>query len=176
MIYRLLDSTSPSLRVRVPETTDDQLKEYNLTREELYTNLKGTMAAYGGIGLSSNQCGMPVRAFVMYTNFATKEIEFIMNPKVTWESEDTEMFREGCLTYPFLFLNIKRPKTVEFEYEDVNGEKKTGKYTGLTARVFQHEYDHMEGKNFTMYASPMKLALAQKQAKKKIKKSMKKAA
>ena len=171
MIYRLLEAGSPSLNVKLPDITFEELQEkYKLTPEELYTNLKGTMAAMKGIGLSANQCGVSVRAFVMYTNLETNSIEIYFNPKIIWESEDTEYYSEGCLTFPFLFLNIKRPKTIEFEYMDINGEQKKGKFTGLTARIFQHEYDHMEGKNFTMYASKLKLEMAKKKAAKKLKK------
>jgi peptide deformylase len=56
---------------------------------------------------------------------------------------------------------------------DINGEQKKGKFTGLTARIFQHEYDHMEGRNFTMLASRLKLEMAQKKAAKKLKKLVK---
>ena len=70
MIYKLLPSNSPSLYVKLPETTPEEIQEkHGLTTQELYDNLKGTMAATGGIGLSANQVGLPIRAFVMYTKF-----------------------------------------------------------------------------------------------------------
>jgi len=171
MIYRLLEAGSPSLNVKLPDTTFEEIKEkYELTPQELFDNLKGTMAAMRGIGLSANQCGLSIRAFVMYTDLQSNNIEIYFNPKIIWESEDTDYYSEGCLTFPFLFLNLKRPKTIEFEYMDINGEQKKGKFTGLTARIFQHEYDHMEGKNFTMLASKLKLDMAKKKAEKKLKK------
>ena len=174
MIYKLLEPTSPVLNIRMDEFTIDELKEkHKLTPLELLENLSGTMAAMGGIGLSANQCGLPIRAFVMYTDLKEGNIQMYINPKIIWESEETEFFMEGCLTYPYLFLNLKRSKMIEFEYMDMEGNQQKGKFSGLTARIFQHEYDHMEGKNFTMYASKLKLDMAKKKAAKKLKKVVK---
>ena len=64
-----------------------------------------------------------------------------------------------------LFIKIKRPFTVEFSYQDERGDKHNEKYTGLTSRIFQHEYDHMEGKNFTQLVSPLKRDIAKRKAK-----------
>jgi len=171
MIYRLLEAGSPSLSVKLPDITFEELKEkHNLTPQELLRNLKGTMAATGGIGLSANQCGIPVRAFVMYTNLDERNVEIFFNPKITYESEETDMYTEGCLTYPFLFLNLRRPRLVEFTFMDIDGNERKGKFSGLTARIFQHEYDHMEGKNFTQLASKIKLEMGMKKARKKLQK------
>ena len=171
MIYKLLEAGNPSLSVKLPEITAEEIKEkHNLTLNELHQNLAGTMAATGGIGLSANQCGLLIRAFVMYTNIEKKDVTLFLNPKITWESEETMVFSEGCLTYPFLFLNITRPKSIKFTYTDIDGNTQESAYTGLTARIFQHEYDHMEGKNFTMLASKLKLDMGWKKAQKKLKK------
>ena len=171
MIYKLIEAESPSLMVKLPETSIEEIKEkYGLTTQELYDNLKGTMAAMKGIGLSANQCGLPIRAFVMYTDLQDGNIQMYINPKVIWQSEEQDFFLEGCLTYPHLFLNIKRPKLVEFEYMDMEGNQQKGKFSGLTARIFQHEYDHMDGKNFTMLASKLKLDMERKKQAKKLKK------
>ena len=143
MIYKLLEAGSPSLSVKLPETSAEEIKEkHNLTLRELHDNLAGTMAATGGIGLSAKQCGILVRAFVMYTNIDKKETTLYLNPKVIWESEETSVFSEGCLTYPFLFLNITRPKSIKFTYTDSEGNTQEVAFSGLTARIFQHEYDH----------------------------------
>lgn len=174
MIYKLIEAESPSLMVKLPETSIEEIKEkYGLTTQELYDNLKGTMAAMKGIGLSANQCGLPIRAFVMYTDLKDGNIQMYINPKIIWQSEEQDFFLEGCLTYPHLFLNIKRPKLVEFEYMDMEGNPQKGKFSGLTARIFQHEYDHMDGKNFTMLASKLKLDMARKKQAKKLKKVLK---
>ena len=174
MIYKLIEAESQSLMVPLPDITFDEIKtKYDLTLQELYDNLKGTMAAMRGIGLSANQVGLSIRAFVMYTDLKDGNVEIYFNPKITWQSDETEFFQEGCLSYTHLYLNLKRPKVVEFEYMDINGEQKTGKFGGLTARIFQHEYDHMDGKNFTMWASKMKMDMAKKKQQKMLKKVLK---
>jgi len=174
MIYELLKPTEPLLRTELPDITFEELKEkHNLTPRELYDNLIESMQHHGGIGLSANQCGLPVRAFVMFTDFNKREATIFFNPKITWQSEDTEYFVEGCLTYPFVFLNLKRPLAIRFSYTDIDGVERNAGFSGLTARIFQHEYDHMEGKNFTQLASRLKLDMAMKKAKKKIKKVVK---
>jgi peptide deformylase len=74
--------------------------------------------------------------------------------------------KEGCLTFPFVFLTIKRPRKVVVKYEDENGELKEGHLDGMMSRIFQHEYDHTIGRLFVEYASKMKLDLAYKKAEK----------
>ena len=165
MIYTLIDPESMVLKVPLSDVSFDNFEEqFHLTPLELKENLIESMMHHKGIGLSANQCGVMIRAFVMYTDFDNAKHQIFFNPRITWESEQTEFYEEGCLTYPYLFLNIKRPYIVEFTYQNENGEEKTGKYAGLTSRVFQHEYDHMEGKNFTQMVSPLKLKMAKKKA------------
>jgi peptide deformylase len=64
---------------------------------------------------------------------------------------------EGCLTFPMLMLRITRPKSIEVEYQDWTGEKRTAKFEGLTARVFLHELDHMNGILYNTRAKPLAL-------------------
>ena len=174
MIYELLKPTEELLRVELPNIAFEELKEkYDLTPRDLYDNMIESMQHHGGIGLSANQCGLPIRAFVMITDIDKREGTIFFNPKITWASEETEYFVEGCLTYPHVFLNLKRPKVIRFSYLDIDGIERNAGFSGITARIFQHEYDHMEGKNFTMYASRLKLDMALKKAKKKIKKVLK---
>jgi len=171
MIYHLLPPDNPILKVPLSDVNFDNFSEiFHLTPQELYDNLIESMRHHGGVGLSANQCGQMVRAFVMFTDLDMKNHEIFFNPKIIWESEQTEFYEEGCLTYPHLFLNIKRPYAIEFTYQDINGEEQKGKYAGITARVFQHEYDHMEGKNFTERVSNLRLNMAKKKAAKVLKK------
>jgi peptide deformylase len=73
-----------------------------------------------------------------------------------------------------MFLYIKRPKAIKVKYQNVKGEVIETVYAGITARIFLHEYDHMQGKNYTMYASRMKLDLAKKRFENKKRKLIKK--
>ena len=171
MKYELINPEDPILHEVLPDITFEELKEkYSLTPKELYDNLIETMRGTNGIGLSANQCGLPVRAFTMFTNIEKGEATIFFNPKITWTSEDTELFVEGCLTYPHLYLNIRRPSAIRFEYMDIDGKKQTAGFGGITARIFQHEFDHMQGTNFTQWASKLKLEMGLKKARKKAKK------
>jgi len=174
MTYELIDPNEPILQEVLPDITFEELKEkFELEPRELFDNLSKTMIKYKGIGLSANQCGLAIRAFVMMTDLDKKAATIFFNPKITNTSEETELFVEGCLTYPNLFLNIRRPKQISFEFMDVNGEQRQAQFSGITARIFQHEFDHMQGRNFTMWASKLKLEMGLKKARKKNKKVLK---
>ncbi len=172
MIYNLLPPDNPILRIPLSEINFDNFEEvFHITPNKLYEDLVSTMNHYKGIGLSANQCGLMIRAFVMFTDLDMKDHKIFFNPKITSLSGKDVDYEEGCLTYPNLFIKIKRPFTVEFSYQDERGDKHNEKYTGLTSRIFQHEYDHMEGKNFTQLVSPLKRDIAKRKAVKQLKKS-----
>ena len=76
------------------------------------------------------------------------------------------MFKEGCLSYPGLWLNIKRPKKIIAEWQSSKGDTITAELDGLIARCFQHEYDHLDGVCFVDKVSQMKLQLAMKKLRK----------
>ena len=118
------------------------------------SSLVETCKQYRGLGLSANQCGFPYRVFV-----AGHEDNYVayFNPKVLVASVEEKIGLEGCLSYPNLFLNINRPETIQVEYQDYNGDKHTAVFQGMTARVFMHELDHMNGIIFTQRAKPLAL-------------------
>ena len=159
-VYKLLESNNPLLSITLSECSKE------LDRKELKDNLIETMNNFTGIGLSANQCGVMERAFVMYSNIKKKEIMACFNPKIIYESEEKITMDEGCLTFPGLWLKVKRPDGIEVEYEDENGEKQEKAMFGLEARIFQHEYDHMDGLNFTDRVSKLKMDRAKKRLKK----------
>jgi peptide deformylase len=159
-VYKLLESNNPLLSITLSECSKE------LDRKELKDNLIETMNNFTGIGLSANQCGVMERAFVMYSNIKKKEIIACFNPKIIYESEEKITMDEGCLTFPGLWLKVKRPDGIEVEYEDENGEKQEKAMFGLEARIFQHEYDHMQGTDFTKKVSRLKLNRAKKRLQK----------
>ena len=85
-------------------------------------------------------------------------------------SEEVTSEKEGCLSFPGLWLMVERPTHVAIKYWDETGEEIVETYQGVTARVIQHEYDHMIGMNFTQRVSKMKLDRALKGLEKKVKK------
>ena len=134
-----------------------------------------TMKKYGGIGLSANQVGKPYRMFVMgdHPNISKGKKWVCINPKITNVTKDLIRYKEGCLTFPFLFLDIERPQDISVEYLDENLEKEEEHMTGIVARCFQHEFDHMQGIVFTEHVSKLKLDMAMKKRDKQIKRAQK---
>jgi peptide deformylase len=138
----------------------------------LSKRLKMTMKLYGGIGLSANQCGVSERMFVI----GTDEFQMVcINPKVIKKSETAVKNREGCLSYPGLFLSIDRPDWIDVEYTDEFGNTKEGRLEGVSAQCFLHELDHLNGIKFVTYAKPVALQMARKKQKKTVKTIVRKA-
>ena len=122
---------------------------YNLDRHHLSRILIDNMIHHNGIGISANQIGIWERAFAMVRDLENNEVMVCFNPRIIKSySEEVEM-EEGCLSYPELFLKIKRPDKIIVKYEDEDKKTHKIKLQGLASRVFQHEYDHMEGIDFT---------------------------
>lgn len=95
-----------------------------------------------GIGLAANQVGVPYRIFAMR---GQPENFVCFNPKIVQPSEMKIELEEGCLTYPNLLVKITRPQHVRVRFTMPNGDTITKQFTGLTARIFQHELDHLDG-------------------------------
>ena len=107
------------------------------------------MFHHNGVGLSANQIGIEERAFVMMIDIESQETITCFNPRIIKESKGEVVMEEGCLSYPELFLDISRPSTIVVKYEDEGKQIHKKQLTGYYARIFQHEYDHMEGIDFT---------------------------
>ena len=165
-IFKLIENTNTALTIPLSGCSED------MNRQEMKDNLIETMEHFNGIGLSANQCGVMERVFVMYSDVKKKEIIACFNPKIETESDEEIFMDEGCLTYPGLWLKIKRSDGIEVTYEDENGEKQARAMFGLECRIFQHEYDHMEGINFTKKVSKLRLDMARKRQLKQAKKSI----
>jgi peptide deformylase len=129
------------------------------------------MKQLGGVGLSANQVGLDMRVFVMGLG-ETKIAVF--NPEIIEYSDTEELFNEGCLSYPGIVLGIKRPTKIKAKYQDETGQIIEQEFNGLTARIFQHEYDHMNGTDYTDRVSKFKLDYAKKKFENKRKKIIKK--
>ena len=143
MILKLIPNTHPILHERVKPCSKD------LDRSEMSRILKENMFHYEGIGLSANQIGISERVFIMMLNIETEETITCFNPRIIKSYSKEVVLEEGCLSYPGVYLDAKRPDSVVVKYEDANGKLHKEKLTGFTSRVFQHEYDHMEGIDFT---------------------------
>ena len=146
MIKTLIPSEDPLLHKKIKKCS------YNLERSKLSYTLIENMFHHKGVGLSANQIGIDERVFVMMVDLETQETITCFNPKIIKESKDEVVMEEGCLSYPELYLDIPRPSNIIVKYEDEGKNKIKTKLEGFIARVFQHEYDHMEGIDFTQRA------------------------
>jgi peptide deformylase len=124
----------------------------------LFANiLLDKMRDYGGVGLSANQVGVNVSVFAMGIN----EVGLVVfNPKIIGMSKEEVSIDEGCLSFPGVYVKVKRPANIEVEYQDVSGEIVRKTFTGLSARIFLHEYDHMQGITMKDRVSKLKWDLA----------------
>ena len=143
MILKLTPNTHPILHERVKPCSED------LDRREISRILKENMVHYEGIGLSANQIGMYVRAFAMIKDLEYNEVIVCFNPRIIKKYNENVWCEEGCLSFPDDIINIQRPNRIVVKYEDEDGKDHKIKLDGLAARVFLHEYDHLEGIDFT---------------------------
>jgi peptide deformylase len=162
--FSLVSENHPALKECLPEF---DFKNPPVNPNEFASSLVETCQANHGIGLSANQCGYPFRVFVMGAN---DDYVAFFNPRITNKSEEDVHMMEGCLSFPFLGLMITRPKEVEVEYQDYTGETKQAKFTGLSARCFQHELDHMNGIVYIDKVKPLALQQGMKKRNKILKK------
>lgn len=138
MNYDLVDKSDPILKQKM-ELFDFENPPIN--PEELALGLIKAMDDNNGYGLSANQLGLPYRVFVMRGN-----PPFVcFNPRIAMFGEEENVLEEGCLTFPNLIVKVKRPKHVRVRFSTPSGVMTTKQFTGMTARVFQHELDHLDG-------------------------------
>jgi len=159
----LVGEDNPILKEVMPEF---DFKNPPVNPMALATVLVETCKLHKGYGLSANQCGLKHRVFVMGAN---EEYVAFFNPKITSTIGECHMI-EGCLSFPLLGLRITRPETIEVEYQDFNGVTRTAKYSGISARCFQHELDHLNGIVYTEKVKPMALQSGMSKRNKMIKK------
>ena len=153
-MYKLVEEAAKVLRV--PPLEFD-FKNPTHDPKEVEKKLSEAMNRFGGLGLSANQVGVDVRMFVMRTQDG---IQAFFNPELTRVSQETDLLKEGCLSFPDIYLMIKRSKVVEMKYFDATGEEHVITLEGLGARCVQHEIDHLNGIVFLQRASRMKLERA----------------
>ena len=154
-MYKLVEEASKVLR-----TPPDEF-DFNNPPEDpkvIEKNLGDLIEKWGGLGLSANQIGLPYRVFVMRT--ADKGTMAFFNPEIKRLSQETDLLREGCLSFPDIYLMIKRPKNIEFTFTDSSGEEQILMMDGMGARCAQHEIDHLNGILFLQRASQLKIERA----------------
>ena len=146
MILKLIPNTHPMLHERVNPCNKciEKIDRYDVAKI-----LIENMHHYGGIGLSANQIGMYVRAFAMIKDLEYNEVIVCFNPRIIKRYEDNVWCEEGCLSFPDEIINVERPDRIVVKYEDEDRKDHKIKLSGMAARVFLHEFDHLEGIVFT---------------------------
>lgn len=154
----------PLLRKEATEITTDYPD-----LQELIANMFETMQKADGVGLAAPQIGLAIRLFVIDLNALSDDMpqykDFLhayINPKILEVSEESETMEEGCLSVPGIHENVRRPKSVHVTYIDEQLQPHDEWIDGFLARVFQHEYDHLEGKLFIDHISPLRKQLIKK--------------
>ncbi len=144
--------------------------------EEIIVNMRETMKNAQGVGLAAPQIGKEIRLFLIDASpfseneeLDVEERDFLknfnktfINPEIIEEEGDEWAFNEGCLSIPNINEEVYRNETIHIEYVDENFEKRKESLNGLAARIFQHEYDHIEGILFTDKLSTLKKRLLKK--------------
>jgi peptide deformylase len=143
---RIVKYPDPSLRAKNEEVTLEELKDGSISH--LAKEMFLVMYAAEGVGLAAPQVGFNKRLMVFNESGDRKkwlEEVIMINPRIVEKSEATEVGIEGCLSFPDMDGDVERAKSVKVEALNTRGKKITKKFTGWTARIFQHEYDHLDG-------------------------------
>ncbi|MGA8852540.1 MAG: peptide deformylase [Christiangramia sp.] len=168
MILPIVAYGDPVLKKKAKDIPEDYPK-----LEELINSMWDTMYNAYGVGLAAPQVGLPIRMFMIDpAPFAEDEEldeeekktlmdlrKVFINPQITEEEGEEWAFSEGCLSIPEVREDVFRQPDITIEYYDEEFNKHTEKYSGLAARVIQHEYDHIEGILFTDKLSSLKKRL-----------------
>ncbi|MFK5983389.1 MAG: peptide deformylase [Flavobacteriaceae bacterium] len=168
MILPIVAYGDPVLRKLGKEITEGFPK-----LEQILENMFETMYSAQGIGLAAPQVGLPIRIFIVDASpfgddeeLSEEEQEFLgnfkqvfINTKIIEETGDEWAFNEGCLSIPDVREDVFRNADIKIEYFDEDFKKHTKEFSGIAARIIQHEYDHIEGVLFTDKLSPLKKRL-----------------
>ena len=124
----------------------------------LLHNMLETMYDAPGIGLAAPQVGDDRRVIVVDVAREGDEPEphFMVNPELTWVSDNTVMMNEGCLSLPDVFVDVERAETIRVAYTDIENVRREIAADGLFARCIQHEIDHLNGILHVDYLSRIK--------------------
>lgn len=134
---------------------------------ELVRHMVKVMMEHNGIGLAAPQVGINKRIFVMGNQ---DRLYACVNPEIL-DASGNIMDQEGCLSFPDLWLRVRRAETIKVRYHNAMGEQIEAEFTGLIARVFQHELDHLDGICYDTRVAKLSLEMAKNRRKKRLRKS-----
>jgi peptide deformylase len=151
--------TAPDPRLQAVSTDVEQVTD---EIRALIADMADSMYAADGIGLAAIQIGVAKRVLVIDLDQrdGKRNPRAFINPKITWASEETAVFEEGCLSVPEIWDDVERPARIRAEYLDENGEKQSLEADGMLATCLQHEMDHLNGVLFIDHLSRLKRSMA----------------
>ncbi|MBY0573659.1 MAG: peptide deformylase [Undibacterium sp.] len=124
--------------------------------KELVANMAETMYDAPGVGLAASQVNVHKQLMIIDTSEDNSDLRVFINPEIIWASEERKIYDEGCLSVPGIYDNVERPSEVKVRALDLNGQSFELHADGLLAVCIQHEMDHLKGKVFVEYLSPLK--------------------
>lgn len=128
-------------------------------RRAVSEHMQNLMQQHRGLGLAANQINLNA---AVHVQMIQKDMVTMFNPQVHDISDDKVLMSEGCLSDPGMYLKIKRPDMVKVSWEDESGHRSQATLFGMDARVFLHEFDHLQGILFTDRVGNTKLKMARK--------------
>jgi len=146
------------------KVNDVDLSNPGFDPKELKKEMVDFMLANKGIGLSANQIGLDAQVFVMGEN--VDNAVMCINPVVLQHTEETVVDIEGCLSFPNVYVKVKRPKEVLVKYYDEDLKEVSTKVVGYSAKCFLHEWDHLQGITFKDRVSKLRWDIAKKKSRK----------
>ena len=165
-ILPLIYAPNPIFKMKAEPVADINDDIQKLVDDMLYT-----MYTEGAVGLGANMVGVLKRiAVVDLQDNNTKSPLTLINPKITWHSDDTQTYKEASLCFPGISAEISRPSTIKINYFDYDGKAQELKAEGFLSAVIQHEVDYLDGKTFLDYLSKMKRDILIRKVEKHIKK------
>lgn len=155
----------PDTRLRL---NSQPVKAIDKPVRALVDDMLETMYAAPGIGLAAIQIGVPQRVITLdlAKKDEPKSPQVFINPEVTWASDETSAYEEGCLSIPEYYEEVARPKSVKVRYLDIDGKEQEIAADGLLATCLQHEIDHINGVLFIDHISKLKRDMVMKKFKK----------
>jgi peptide deformylase len=158
----LIKSPNPWLEKKVKEFDFNKLDASTVSKDMI-----DLMSNADGIGLSANQVGLDAQIFVMKPHLLENKEPFaLINPQLESVTVNYEEMPEGCLSHPDLYLKVKRPRGVIAKYLDTDAKECKIELYDIDARCFLHEFDHLQGIEFTDRVSRLKLDMAKKKQRK----------
>lgn len=159
-LLNILEFPDPRLR-----TVAEPVTEFDASLAQLVDDMRETMYAANGIGLAATQVDVHQRLLVMDVSPEQTDFQVFINPEII-ERDGQQVHEEGCLSVPGIYANVKRAEQITVRAKNTAGETFEKRLGGLAAVCLQHEVDHLQGKLFVDYLSPLKRAMVKKKLEK----------